>query len=504
MTENITKRRPTMKNIFSYAVGDLYGGGAFFIIGALFLAFLTDVVQMSGVAAGAIILVGKVWDAISDPTMGYISDNTRSKYGRRRIYFLIGIFPIFLSWILLWTNFGISSGVGQFIYYLLIYILFNTVFTLVMVPYNTMPAEMTSDYNGRTKLMTIRMMFSQIGMLLGALIPTMVIESAASATTGHLIMATIFSVIFSVPWIFVFKGTYETYQFKGEKVKLPAKAVVKKITKDFASTTRNKSLRIQTAMYLAAYVSMDIFMALLVYYIRYYITMQNGWGYGGTYTILLGAVVITQMLSLLIAMKLVNKLGNAKTYRIHAAVWMVAVLGLFLITPNLPLPVLIAVCMVTGFGLSGCVMTPYNMLAFVVDADEMITTKRREGTYAGMMTFVRKIAQALAIFLVGVFIDLIGYQKPLIVGDETTHLMQTAQTLNGIKWMLFIAPMILLAIGIISSFRFKITPKNHTILLNEIERLRHDESKDDVNPETKAVVESITGLDYSELWVSEG
>ena len=497
MTENIAKRKPTMKNIFSYAVGDLYGGGAFFIIGALFMVFLTDVVHLSPALAGVIVFVGKTWDAISDPTMGYISDNTRSKYGRRRIYFLIGIFPIFLSWILLWSNFGLSTDVGKFIYFLLIYILFNTVFTLVMVPYNTMPAEMTSEFKDRTKLMTIRMLFSQTGMLLGAVLPTAIIASQASPTTGHLIMATVFGIIFAVPWIFVFKGTYETYVPQGEKVKLPAKEVAKKIAKDFSSTTRNKSLRIQTAMYIAAYVSMDIFMAMLVYYIRYYITMQNGWAYGSTYTILLGVVVVTQMLSLLVAMKLVNKFGNAMTYRIHAAVWMVAVLGLFLITPDLPLPVLIGVCLITGFGLSGCVLTPYNMLAFTIDADEMITKKRREGTYAGMLTFIRKIAQALALLLVGVFLDLVGYQEPV---TEGVYIMQTPQTLAGIKWLIFVAPIILLTLGIISSFRYKINPVNHKILIDEIERLRNGGNKEDVNNQTLEVVESITGLPYKDLW----
>ena len=131
----------------------------------------------------------------------------------------------------------------------------------------------------------------------------------------------------------------------------------------------------------------------------------------------------------------------------------------------------------------------------------MITRKRIEGTYAGMMTFIRKIAQALALFLVGVVLDLVGYQKPIVEGE---YLMQSAQTLSGIKWMIFIAPIILLILGIISSFRYKINPKNHKILIREIERLRSGGKKEDVNYRTKEIVESITGLNYSELWAVEG
>lgn len=494
MADTNSIRKPTMKNIFSYAVGDLYGGGAFFIIGALFLVFLTDVAKINPALAGTIILVGKIWDAVTDPTMGYISDNTRSKFGRRRIYFLIGILPIFLSWVLLWSSFGLETNVGKFIYYLLIYLLFNTVFTLVMVPYNAMPAEMTPDFRARSKLITIRMLFSQGGMLLGAVLPLTIVNLfKANPGVGYMVMATAFGLIFSIPWIFVFRGTYELHKHTEPKQPMTFRAISKKIAGDFGSTVKNKSLRIHSAMYITAYVSMDIFNALLIYFIRDYLQMY------GKYQFLLGIVVIIQMLSLYVVMKLVNRLGNARTYRIHATVWIVAIVLLFLVRPTVPVWVVLAIGAVVGFGLSGCVMTPYNMLAFVVDADQMITTKRREGIYAGMMTFLRKIAQALALFLVGLGLDYVGYQKPI---NDVVQI-QSASTLEGIRLMFFIAPLVLLLIGIIASFRFKITPHNHVILMSEIDRLNAGGKKSAVDEESKAVAQDVTGLPYDRLWQSE-
>lgn len=487
-------KRPTNKNIFSYAVGDLYGGGAFFIIGALFLVFLTDVAGITPALAGTIILVGKIWDAISDPSMGYISDNTRSKFGRRRLYFLIGIIPIFLSWVLLWTSFDFSSTAVKFVYYLLVYLLFNTVFTLVMVPYNSMPAEMASDYKDRSKLITIRMLFSQFGMLLGAVLPMTIVNMyVTNPSTGYLIMAFIFGLIFSLPWIFVFRGTYEQEKELPEVESKSVGVIAKKISKDFGSTVKNKSLRIHTTMYIAAYVSMDVFNALLIYYIRDYLDLF------GSYQVLLGIVVVFQMLSLYVVMKSVNKFGNAKTYRIHATVWMVAIVAMFLVAQGAPLWIVLAIGIVIGFGLSGCVMTPYNMLAFVIDADEMITTERREGIYAGMMTFLRKIAQALALFLVGIGLDLVKYQEP--INDVVQP--QSDGTLLGIRLMFLITPLVLLSIGIYSSFRFKITPENHKVLTKEINRLKDGGDKAKVDNETKQVVEDITGLTYDDLWNGE-
>jgi len=487
-------RRPNNKNIFSYAVGDLYGGGAFFIIGALFLVFLTDVVGLSGSLAGTIILVGKVWDAITDPSMGYISDNTRSKHGRRRLYFLIGIIPIFISWVLLWTSFGMDSQVFKFIYYLLIYLLFNTVFTLVMVPYNSMPAEMAQDYKDRSKLITIRMLFSQGGMLLGAVLPLTIINMFKdNPSTGYLIMATIFGLIFSLPWIFVYKGTYEQDHELVQSKHKGIKEISRKITKDFGSTTKNKSLRIHIFMYIAAYVSMDVFNALLIYFIRDYMGMYSN------YQVLLGIVVIIQMLSLFVVMKFVNRFGNAKTYRIHSTIWLIAIIALFMINSGVPVWLVLGIGSVVGFGLSGCVMTPYNMLAFVIDSDQMITGLKRQGIYAGVMTFLRKLAQALALFFVGLGLDIVGYQKPI---DDVIQ-TQSDGTLLGIRLMFFVIPVILLISGIIASFRFKITPENHEILLQEIKRLEDGGSKNDVEPHTRNIVESITGVKYELCWSKE-
>ena len=82
------------RNMVAYGFGDLFGGGSFFIIGTLFMVFLTDVVGLSPVEAGTIVALGKVWDALLDPTIGYISDHLQTKKGRRRVFFLFGIIPV--------------------------------------------------------------------------------------------------------------------------------------------------------------------------------------------------------------------------------------------------------------------------------------------------------------------------------------------------------------------------------------------------------------------------
>lgn len=485
---NKMKRTVKLRNMIAFGVGDIYGGGAFFIIGSLFLVFLTDVAGLRASLAGMIIMLGKIWDAVTDPTMGYISDNTKSKHGRRRLYFLLGIVPIFISFAMLWFSFS-SEEVAKVIYYLIVYLLFNTVFTMVMVPYNSLPAEMSSEYAVRSKMIGIRMLFSQTGMLLGAGLAMTIVNLFDSQATGYLAMGSIFGLIYALPWYFVYRGTFEREVTFTEDKKGFKESIIQ-LFRNFGSTYRNKSLRIHIAMYLCAYVAMDIFMALFIYYLRDYLDRFS------SYQPLLIALVLTQMVSLTAVVMECRKHGNAKTYRRHLAIWMFGIIIFFFYNSGTSIPLLLVTSAIVGMGLSGAVTVPYNMLAFVVDADEMITRKRREGTYSGMMTFVRKIAQAIALFLVGIGIEAVGYQS----SEAGETLVQSSETIMGIRMMFMVAPMILLIVGFMISYGFKINPANHKLMIDEIERLKNDGTKEEVDPETKEVVESITGMDYDALW----
>lgn len=483
------KNKISLSRKVFYGFGDIYGGGAFLIIGALFLFFLTDVAGFDPIVAGLIIGLGKIWDAVTDPAMGYISDHTKSRFGRRRIYFLVGTLPIIISFALLWVSFSFSHEGIKFLYYLFTYMLFGTVFTMVMVPYNAMPAEMSQDYQQRSSLIGVRMAFSQFAALLGALLPMTIVNAFEDKNTGFAVMGLMFGGLYGLSIFMVFLGTKEEPD-KGQVLDRPVGLwkTLMDLFKVMGSTFKNKSLRIHIAMYLSAYVAMDLFNALMIYYLRDYLHRES------YYQVLLGIVLLSQLLSLFFVARSCSRIGNARTYRRHTMIWLTGIVIFGLMTAESPLWLLFIIGILIGTGLAGGVMVPYNMLAFVVDADEMMTSKRREGTYAGMMTFVRKMAQALALFSVGVYLDLIGYRPGLVASTATVL---------GIRLFFAIAPTLLIVLGIISSYRFKITPKNHGVLLGEIDRLKEGGHKSQVTAETKNIVEAITGLSYATLWMKE-
>jgi oligogalacturonide transporter len=475
------KRELRFRNRLAYGAGDLYGGGAFMVIGVYFLLFLTTVVGLNPALAGLIISLGKVWDAVTDPAMGLISDRTRSRFGRRRVYFLIGIFPIGLSFFLLWVTVNPASQLLSFFYYLFAYMFFNTVFTMVMVPYNTLPAEMVSGYADRSRMVGVRMIFSQLGTLFCAVVPGVIFGMKGRTSEGYLSFALVIGIFFMLPWIFTYLGTWERQEEPGAEEE---SGELKNIFREFFSTFRNRSFRSHVGMYLSAYAAMDIFMASLIYYLIYYLRYQGG------EQLIMGVVLCVQIIGVFTASRESMRFGNARTYRIHLVIWMIGLTGLALLPPGVPVWAVLVFGAVFGFGMAGGVFVPYNNLAFVIDADTILTGKRREGIYSGMATFTRKIAQAASLQLVGIGLSLAGFVK----GAE----VQSPATVTGIRILFISLPLALMVLGLVFSRFFRITPETHKTMMIEMENRRAGRDGSD-DPEVVRVCELVTGHPYAEL-----
>ncbi len=474
------ERQVKFKNILAYGIGDIYGGGSFFIISTLFLFFLTQVVGLHPIRAGMVIAVGKIWDAVSDPLMGYISDHMKTGLGRRRIFFLIGFIPVCISFALLWIRVTFLPEHLIFIWYLFAYIIFSTIFTMMMVPYSALNAEMSTDYKVRTRLSGARMIFSQCSALIAGVVPKLIIDNFPPEQ-GYTIMGIVFGIFYALPWVFVFWGTWEL------PYKLPEqKESFKKFYGKFLSILRNRSFRIHIGMYIAAYTAMDIMMAIFIYYITYYMGMQQ------YFPLFLGSLVLTQMAFLPIYVKLCNIIGKGRAYMIGLAIWGLGLVLLYTLTPATPLAMIFPVVVICGIGLSAGVMIPWAMLPTVTDVDELITTERRAGIYSGMMTLLRKGVQALTLLLVGVLLSSIGF----VSGADT----QSPATLQSLRLFFVLLPLFFIILGELAAYRFKITPNSHMLMMDEIKRLRDGGDRSSVDPEAKRVCEELTGFSYEKLY----
>ena len=158
-----------------FALADIYGGGGQAMIGVLYFFFLTDIIALKPVLAGIVTLISEIWDAISDPLMGVLGDNTKTKMGRRRPYVLLGgcLLPIAFSLIFLPVN--ELSETMKFIYCAVTYLFYNTVSTMINVSYSSLSSEISTVSEERDSANVMRLVVSTVGAALCTLLPSVVL-----------------------------------------------------------------------------------------------------------------------------------------------------------------------------------------------------------------------------------------------------------------------------------------------------------------------------------------
>ncbi|VBB09870.1 mfs/sugar transport protein [Lucifera butyrica] len=492
---SVRNRELKFINYFSYGINDFIGAGAFALTSAWLLYFYTTFCGLSLIAASSIFALARVVDAVASPTMGFITDNFHKtslgrRFGRRKFFLLLGI-PLVVVYSFIWVS-GFS-----YLYYLLTYIGFEIVYTMVLIPYDTLAAEMTSDFTIRAKLTSARMYCAQFSAFVAAYLPGRFInalgkESSASFLYAGAIFTAIFMVVLALVYLFTWERSLaevEAAEAKLPKGKLSFWQNVQKIYIDLITTLRIRTFRAHLGMYLGGYLAQDTFNAVFTYFVVFAL-FQNAVAASN----LISAMYLFQILGVGIAAYVTIKLSPGTSFRVVTLLFMVSIFGYWLIygAGMGSMLALYAVSAVAGLGRGGINFIPWNNYTFVPDVDEIISGTRREGVFAGFMSFLRKASQALAIFLVGVILQEFHFTSGVT--------RQPPEALTAIVAVLVIVPLLFLLLGIVSSFQFKITDETHAILKSEIARLKSGGSKQAVDGKTRSIVESLTGWDYENLW----
>ena len=186
----------TTKERISFTVAAFGRSGIYTLMSMFVLRFFTDAVGISSIAAGYIILAGRVFDAANDPLMGFIVDRTRSNWGKMRPYLLYSPIPIAITTILLFTAPDFQSMTAKVAYAAVTYILWGIAFTIQDVPFWGLSAVITPDENERTSFISTARLGSTAGGILPTLIlPIFIADNAFGLTKGFFIGAVIFAVL---------------------------------------------------------------------------------------------------------------------------------------------------------------------------------------------------------------------------------------------------------------------------------------------------------------------
>ncbi|VXC61880.1 MFS transporter [Sphingomonas sp. AX6] len=520
------QRQPRWYNYWGWGSGDMLGAGAQAVITGWLLYFFVTFCDLSAAEAGLILGLPRLLEAITCPLIGYVSDNLRHtwigrKVGRRKIFLLITI-PLLPSFALIFVS-------GQtFTYYLLTFIFFELVYTMFLIPWETLAAEMTNDYRKKAKFAGARMLVAQTSAILASYLPTLIINNMGGQDSPDtfFIMAAIFGGLFSFVVLLVVIFSWERPYTEAEKLIQPQPLDVKRalaipvvMFRDLFSTLRIRAFRQHLSIYLGGYISQDIFNTAFPIFV---VTVMAG----ATLIIsqMLTTMYVAQLISVLIAINIVIRTGPVIAYRIAISFYIAGLLlflAFYFLRPEQftasmggldgnvlsalnPLsagfsPILVfwlfVPIVLAGLGRGTLNFVPWSVYNYLPDVDEAVTGQRREGIFAGVMTLVRKVAQSIAIVLTGWIIDLGGYVSPPPGGTAT----QSPEAIATVTWLLVLGPVLVMLAGLFASWRFRLNAGTHDVLMAEIEHLREGGTSP-TSPEARGVVEDLTGWRYDQLW----
>ncbi len=451
----------------AFGVGDIYGGGSFNIINFLYAFFLANIVGIPTWWAAVIMMTARLWDAITDPIMGFISDNTRTRIGRRKPYFIAGIPLIIISMIWIWYPISTDSLTLKILFVGGGYIFYNTVTTLVMVPYMSYAAEITLDYYERNSLNTVRMMFSLGSSLMCAILPLAIVSYVSNKTgsyaTGYFVMALIISLIFALPYFAVILGTKERPDFASTPQR-----------KDWWTPMINafqvRSFRKLIIIYLTVFVSLDLITTSFQFFMTYVIKRPN------EFASVLGVLIIVEIIAAIFTAPVVKKTNKAAATIGGCVLWILTGLSTLFVTPESPAIFIYLIAAFMGTAMAFPIVLLNSLFADVSDVGELYFNSRVEGTFSGVQTFVRKVASAAANSFFMLAIGWAGFVAPIkeITGLQENYIFQSQPKLleYTIRGTIAFVPLILLSIGILVAMKWPISSKRHEQLLVYLEAKR--------------------------------
>jgi len=407
--EEDTKQTKTRKLPFgiklSYGIGDIANN--FFIVttGMYLLFFMTNVLGINPALAGTMLLWPKLWDVISDPMMGAISDATRSRFGRRRVYLLYGSVPFGIAFLLIFVAPGYATEFARALQISLLYALGCTAFTVVNVPYASMVPEMSDDYNERMSITSFRMFFASVGALIAGALAMPIVKAGGDGAAGFQLMGAVYGIGIVITCLICFLGTRKAPSLPPKKEMPPVKQQITIAAKNYPF------VMLMTSYFLQA-LAIGVMMAGFVYYVKYAMALPET-AMNTAFPIFL----VTGIIFIPIWLQVGKRSGKIKSYYIGLAIFAVFMASLFLTSPSL-LWLFYVQVFLAGIGFSSFQLFPFSMLPDTIEYDQMQSGLRREGVFSGMWSAGQKIAYAMSPAIVGYALALSGFVKEGVQPDS--------------------------------------------------------------------------------------
>lgn len=423
-SSNIAELPLSNRQLASFGVGSIASAMFNAVPALVLLYFLTNSLGVSPAWAGAAMLFPKLWDVVTDPLMGFVSDRTNSRWGRRRPWMFLGALTLPLAFYQVFAVPEFASWQGSYYWVMGWYMLAATCFTVYVVPYVSMPAEMTDDYHERTRILAWRMAFVVIGVLIGGALAPLFIKLGGGGRAGHQLMgAALASIMFVVMLYTVITSA-----------KLPQRAWQRSDVAGFQGfkiALANRPFKVLMASYMLMMVAGNCLMATVPFYVAHILNRD-----GEFITALFLCHLLPSLLFMPVWNYLSRRIGKSRGLAIGAAIYGVGSTALFFIGSEPPLWLALSVITLMGIGMGAIQLFPFAMVPDVIALDRRNSGMNREGLFMGVWIANEKIGIACGAFVAALVLEASGF----VEGPAE----QSVEAVYGVQLALGLVPAIIM------------------------------------------------------------
>ncbi|TFG22752.1 MAG: MFS transporter [Promethearchaeota archaeon] len=391
-----TEKRFSYKKAVSYSIGQLSDIASYQAFTFLTFTYYFAVVGIDIVFISIGFIIWSFWNSFNDTLIGYLSDRTHTRWGRRIPWVMLSLFPIALLMILLFTPpyiFGLTNEFINFMYFIIIIIVFELFFTMYDINFTALYPEIFITEEERTKGNNVRQIFAIFGLIAAFLLPGMFISSYTSPLPGEYpTFGIVVAFIVIIPGLIFLKFSPRGRAEFGDDYKEAP---------NFFNTLKTCMKSKSFMRYIPAEIANWFVYGMLPTIVPIYGEFILGFSDPFMISLLLGVTFLSAALFMTVLWKpVVQKLKPRKSWLISMTIWILSLIPLFFLGPNMELIAFIVFFLI-GIGLSGSLYIIDIIIADIVDEDEVNTGARREGGYYGVNIFFQRFATVFVFLIIG-------------------------------------------------------------------------------------------------------
>ena len=487
--------KPYIKPMAAYTCAHIPLGGAGYPIGMYHQQYMNFVEGLQTDKTGILSMIGGVVDAVSDVVMGLITDRTRSKYGKHRIYVLIGAFPFVFSYIMKWCSFGIS-GLGDwrltFLYYLVTSILYSSSYTMMSVPHVAMLPTIEPRYFRRTQYKIVEYMMNSVGQVSSFIFMGLMLggfnmrDPTPAERPRYLLCGIVLAIWFFWSPLLSFFTCPEPSSL-GMHVE---PVDWKYFFREYSLVFKNRAFR----QYFLISMFNSFRGSCYSYADQFFmISIADKYKHFNTLNIVAG---ISEFMGSPANYLLNRYFGKRISGTLFTPIMVAGLVLYAFVGQKTHSAVLFLATVLYNFGFSGPGFAVETIQPDITDVDELITGRRREGVIATFRSFVSKTVNS---FMTGI----LGTTLRVVFRYDVEHKepqFQSPRTVFGLRLIFTYLPILFGVLTWILVNRFTMTKKDH----EEIQRVikeKHETGSATVSEEQKKRLERIAGMSWDRMWI---